>query len=357
MVEKYNPILTNVGQALILDSLASGTEIKLKSFAWGDGGGFIVNPNVSQTNLVNEVYRQDINSLYINNQVSIWLEILAIVPANVGGFYVREVGVFTENNELFCVAAHPEVYKNIPSDGATYDFREKLLVEIVNLPQVNINVGASALYVTQDDLKAHKHDNAGYNPTKINLTGGAEVQGQLPISMLADTVILNDGTVPMANNLNMSSYKINNLGNPTSAGDGMNKGYADGTYAQVAGLASQTFLVNDGSTGKQAVNFSQFPATLSDEGQCTLPNGMIMKWGKLTATISEGSYTVTFPVAFPIACLMAHGIFSNSGALNTVDMFLQLVSKSATTAVYYAQKPAGGGAGNPDGIYWMAIGH
>jgi len=357
MVTIYNPILTTVGQTLVLESLAHGTPINLKYFAWGDGGGFNVNPSQSQQNLVNEVYRQNITSLYINSNVAIWLEILTIVPASVGGFYIREVGIFTDNNELFCVAAHPEVYKNVPSEGAVYDFREKLLIEIVNLPEVTINLSASTVYVTQDDLQIHKHNALGFNPTKVMLTGGEEVQGLLPTNMLAEPVILTDGSVAMAGSLNLNNNNIINLNNPSNPQDAMTKGYADGTYAGIAGSSTQLFSASDGTTGNQVVNISQFPSSLTTDGYCTLPNGLIMQWGFNSATISEGSYPITFPQAFPTACLNITGTLSNSIADITSDMILQIVSLSTTGATLFAQHPSGGGSGNPDGFYWFAIGH
>lgn len=357
MATIYNPLITDVGNSLIMESLANGTPIRLKYFAWGDGGGFTVNPNTAQQNLVHEVYRQEITSMYINSNVAIWLEILTIVPQDVGGFYIREVGIFTDDNKLFCVASHPELYKNIPSEGAVFDFREKLLVEIVNLSQINLNISASTVFATVDDVTNHKHNSSGANPDKVLLTGGAEVQGQLPVNMLADTVLLADGTVPMTSNLNMNSNAIRNLSNPTNAQDAMTKAYADGTYAKVSGSSTEIFSAANGTSGKEVVNMSQFSSQLTTIGYSYLPNGLLMQWGLYTGTITEGIYTVTFPTPFPTACLIITCNLNNSTADITSDMILQNVSVTTSDATMLAQHPAGGGAGNPDGFYWMAIGH
>ena len=79
--------------------------------------------------MINEVYRKEIDVVTINPEVSTWLDIITFVPNDVGGFYVREVGIFTENNELFAVGEHPEFYKNLPEDGTVLDFRERLILE------------------------------------------------------------------------------------------------------------------------------------------------------------------------------------------------------------------------------------
>ena len=357
MTTIYNPILTTVGQNLVLSSLANGTPINLKYFAWGDGGGFNITPNVAQQNLVNEVYRQNITSLYINTNVAIWLEILTLIPATVGGFYIREVGIFTDTNELFCTAAHPEVYKNIPTEGAVYDFREKLLIEIANLPEVTLNLSASTVYVTQDDLQAHHHNAVGFNPTQVLLTGGAEVQGLLPVTMLSEPVLIIDGSIAMAGNLNLNSHNITNLSDPVNPQDAATKEYSDGTYAPKAGSDTQVFNAANAVSGKDVVNISQFASVQTTNGYSILPNGLVMQWGFDSTAISEGSYAVTFPIAFPTACLNLTSTLANSAASNASDMIIQVVSFTTTTGTFYAQHPSGGGAGNPNGFYWFAIGN
>jgi hypothetical protein len=50
------------------------------------------------------------------------------------------------------------------------------------------------------------------------------------------------------------------------------------------------------------------------EGTCTLPNGLILKWGKKTLTgASEADFLVTFATAFPNACFQA---YANGGKTN-----------------------------------------
>ena len=222
---KYTPIITIEGQQLILDSLAYGTNITLKYFAWGDGNGFSTPPNPNQTSLINEVYRQEITSIAIDPNVATWLDILAVIPGDVGGFFVREVGIFTADNKLFAVAEHPEFFKNLPSEGTSVDFREKFIVEIVNLTEVNITLNPSASLVTIDQLNSHVHIGGG-NPSKILLTGGAEVQGLLPGNMV-DKAVLSDGSVAMTEDLSMGGFNTTNVANPIFANDGANRSYID----------------------------------------------------------------------------------------------------------------------------------
>jgi len=226
----YTPIITTAGLALIAESISNGTNINLKYFAWGDGNGYAVTPTVSQTSLVNEVYRQDITSVTIDDNIASWLNILAIVPSTVGNFYVRELGIFTEDGTLFAVGAHPEFYKAIPDEGTAIDFRENITLEIVNLANLTITLTPSLVYVTKGELESHIHDGTSGSPSKILLTGGAQVQGILPSSMLSG-VILSDGSIPMSSNLDMTGNELLNISLPSEASSATPRSYIDGLKA------------------------------------------------------------------------------------------------------------------------------
>ncbi len=222
MVQRYTPILTTVGINLILDSIANGTPIVLKYFAWGDGGGYPTPPNQSQTSLINEVYRKEIDVVTINPEVSTWLDIITFVPNDVGGFYVREVGIFTESNELFAVGEHPEFYKNLPEDGTVLDFRERLILEITNLTEVNIELSPTVGYATIEALNEHKHIGGVGNPSKIDLS--SEVENILPGSQVSG-VLYTDGSNSMSGDLNMDNNSIKNLNEPEDLKDPVTLNY------------------------------------------------------------------------------------------------------------------------------------
>lgn len=219
---RYTPILTTTGINLILDSIANGTPIVLKYFAWGDGGGYPTPPNQSQTALINEVYRKEIDVVTINPEVSTWLDVITFVPNDVGGFYVREVGIFTEGNELFAVGEHPEFYKNLPEDGTVLDFRERLILEITNLTEVNIELSPTVGYATVEDLEEHKHIGGTGNPSQIDLS--SEVQNILPGSQVSG-VLYTDGSNSMSGDLDMDGNSIKNLNDPEDLQDPVTLNY------------------------------------------------------------------------------------------------------------------------------------
>ena len=111
----YYTILTNTGQSLLASALTQGTPLKLTQVAFGDGNGSDVTPSASQTALVHEVYRTSIQNLSTdpNNVNNIIVE--ATIPTTVGGFYIREVGIFDNNNNLIAVGNYPDTLKSDPT--------------------------------------------------------------------------------------------------------------------------------------------------------------------------------------------------------------------------------------------------
>lgn len=50
---------------------------------------------------------------------------------------------------------------------------------------------------------------------------------------------------------------------------------------------------------------------------------LILQWGRLTATIGEADFTVTFPVTFPTACVLLAGQVNNAAGAADMDLFVQ----------------------------------
>lgn len=87
----------------------------------GDGNGAYQEPAKEQTSLVNETYRTAINRIYIDpdNQKQIIIE--AAIPSAIGGFFIREVGVFDEQDNLFAVGKYPVTFKPESQSGTGKD--------------------------------------------------------------------------------------------------------------------------------------------------------------------------------------------------------------------------------------------
>ena len=118
----YSATLTSAGAALYAAALVSGTPIQLATMAVGDGGGSpVVTPDPTRTTLVNQVYATAISNLTADatNPDLMWAEMI-ILPT-VGGWTVREVGIFASTGTLFAIANFPDTIKPALAAGSTQD--------------------------------------------------------------------------------------------------------------------------------------------------------------------------------------------------------------------------------------------
>ena len=105
----------------------------LTSFAVGDGGDGYYDPDINQDSLINETYRGAISNIYVDNDYDDRLIIECGIPADSGGYYIREIGVFDADHNLFAVGRLPESYKPVEEEGSTRDFYVKVVLEVENL--------------------------------------------------------------------------------------------------------------------------------------------------------------------------------------------------------------------------------
>lgn len=126
MAEKYYSILTNRGKELEAQSSATGKPVIIKDFVVGDGNGQAVKPDPAQTKLAREVYRNAISALQVSPDQANQFIAQLILPVNVGGFVVREVGLLTDAGELYSVANSAAIEK--PENGVSVNLQYRLAV-------------------------------------------------------------------------------------------------------------------------------------------------------------------------------------------------------------------------------------
>ncbi|MEB0968374.1 phage tail protein, partial [Citrobacter braakii] len=126
MATKNYSILTNRGKALEAASAAGGDPVVLKKFVVGDGNGQVVTPDAAQTALVREVYRGTISLLEVSPDQSNQFIAYLVLPEGVGNFTVREVGLLTDNDELYAIGSCAAIEK--PENGVTVTLQFRLAV-------------------------------------------------------------------------------------------------------------------------------------------------------------------------------------------------------------------------------------
>lgn len=147
VAEQYYSILTNRGKELEAASSANGTPIVIKDFVIGDGNGKATPPNPAQTLLIREVYRHAISRLDVSQEQSNQWVAHLVVPADVGGFTIREVGLLTDAGELYAVANCAAIEK--PVSGINVSLQFRLAVNETASIELKVATG-DGLFLRQD---------------------------------------------------------------------------------------------------------------------------------------------------------------------------------------------------------------
>ncbi|ASQ17395.1 phage tail protein [Enterobacter cloacae] len=147
----YYSVITERGKALEAEVLASGRVIALSGFVVGDGNGKRVKPSPAQTRLVNETYRGSIAELVVSPEQSNQLMAKIVLPADVGGFTVREVGLLTDSGELYAVANCPAIDK--PAGGVSVNMQFRLAVSDTSNITLEVATGDGLFLRIDQSLK------------------------------------------------------------------------------------------------------------------------------------------------------------------------------------------------------------
>ncbi len=133
---------------------ANGSNINLTHMVFGDGNGEVYDPIVDQTELRNEVFRADLNTLFIdpNNPNCLVLEVG--IPSTEGPFHIREVGVLDSDGDLFAIAKYPETFKPAFSEGTSKDLSVRMILAFSNNPAINLTVDPNIAICTE--TRAHE---------------------------------------------------------------------------------------------------------------------------------------------------------------------------------------------------------
>lgn len=142
-------ILTTVGQAKIANAVALGQQIQLTEMALGDGNGNPTTPAQTQTALVREVYREQLNQLSTDDANPNYVIAELVVPSAAGGWTVREVGLYDVDGDLLAVGNFPETYKPVLAEGASRDLVVRVIIEVSNASSVQLKIDPSVVLASR----------------------------------------------------------------------------------------------------------------------------------------------------------------------------------------------------------------
>ena len=143
----YFNVTTNNGDAAIAAAIANNTKLNITHVAFGDGNGAVPTPSKTRTTLVKEVHRQAVSKYSIHPTVLNWLTVEAIIPSDIGGFWIREIGLIADGI-LISHGSHAPFFKVAETNGVS-EFRLKYTIDIQDGSVVSLILDESLIYATQ----------------------------------------------------------------------------------------------------------------------------------------------------------------------------------------------------------------
>ncbi|WP_342558768.1 phage tail protein [Metasolibacillus sp. FSL K6-0083] len=146
---QYGTIITNSGLAQIANAQATQTKVGLEYIALGDGNGAHYIPTQNQSALVNEVWRGPVANVTIDPTNKNRIIVDGVIPTNAGGFTIREIGVFDDQNQLIAVGQYPEKYKPQLSEGTVEEILIHFVLETNNSDIVELSIDPSIIIASR----------------------------------------------------------------------------------------------------------------------------------------------------------------------------------------------------------------
>ena len=145
MTQEYYSIITNTGLAKHAAASLGGSPINLTHLAVGDSNGTPYNPVATATALQNERHRTTTTYVVVDEDNPNQIVVEAIIDEIVGPFYLREVGIFDSDGDLFAIGKFPVTFKpNLPT-GSGKRLYVRMILGFASTPQVSLVVSSQAI--------------------------------------------------------------------------------------------------------------------------------------------------------------------------------------------------------------------
>lgn len=149
----YESVVTDIGNELMMNAVANGEKVAITEFAVGDGNGEHYIPSTAMNALKNETWRGSINSCRISTESKNILIVTAVCPGAVGGFTIREMGVFDADNNMIAICNCPATPKVAITDGVVNEVYLEMEIVLINGEAVELLVDPNIVTATKKDVQ------------------------------------------------------------------------------------------------------------------------------------------------------------------------------------------------------------
>ncbi|MGY1952500.1 phage tail protein [Pseudomonas pergaminensis] len=147
---QFFAILTKVGEAKQANADALGIPWNISQMGVGDAHGTDPIPDRLQTKLINERRRAPLNQLMVDPLNPSVLIAEQVIPADVGGWWVREIGLYDADGDLVAVANCAPSFKPLLSQGSGRTQIVRMNFIISSITNVVLKIDPSIVLATRE---------------------------------------------------------------------------------------------------------------------------------------------------------------------------------------------------------------
>ncbi|MCR3679686.1 phage tail protein [Citrobacter freundii] len=166
MATKYLALLTNIGAAKLAKATALGTKVEITQLAVGDGNGVLPTPNPAQTALVHELRRAPLNMLTVDSANASQIIAEQVIPEDVGGWWIREIGLFDKDGDMVAIANCAETYKPQLQEGSGRVQVIRVILIVSSTEAVTLKIDPAVVLATRQyvDSQLRVHEQSRNHP-------------------------------------------------------------------------------------------------------------------------------------------------------------------------------------------------
>ncbi|MXF04484.1 phage tail protein [Escherichia coli] len=171
---EFFALLTDTGAALLADAVARKDTLKLTHMSVGDGNGKLPVPTPEQTKLIHENWRAPLNQLTIDPDDKNLVIAELLIPEDVGGWWIREIGLWDEKSNLIAVANCPETYKPLLKQGSGRLQVVRMVLAISSVDNIELKIDPSVVIATREyvDNAIAAHEKSLRHPSATTKSKG-----------------------------------------------------------------------------------------------------------------------------------------------------------------------------------------
>ncbi|EHU6134223.1 tail fiber protein [Escherichia coli] len=326
MSTKFRTVITTAGAAKLAAATApGGRKVNITTMAVGDGGGKLPVPDAGQTGLIHEVWRHALNKISQDKRNSNYIIAELVIPPEVGGFWMRELGLYDDAGTLIAVANMAESYKPALAEGSGRSQTCRMVIIVSSVASVELTIDTTTVMATQDyvDDKIAEHEQSRRHPD-ASLTAKGFTQLSSATNSTTETLAATPKAVKAAYDLANGKYTAQDA---TTARKGLVQlsSATNSTSETLAATPKAVKAAYDLANGK----YTAQDATTARKGLVQLSS----------ATNSDSETLAATPKAVKAAYDLANGKYTAQDATTARKGLVQLSSVTNSDSETLAATP------------------